>query len=50
MNFFLGCVGVIQVSRIVMYNQSHKGLPSTTDEVKEEVKEGVKEVKAAIKS
>jgi hypothetical protein len=45
-NFFLGIVGVIQVSRIVMYNQSQKGSPLTVEAVKEDVKE---EVKAIVK-
>ncbi|KAK0613067.1 hypothetical protein B0T17DRAFT_463523, partial [Bombardia bombarda] len=36
-NFFLGCVGVVQVSRIAMWHQSQKNLPSTVEEVKEEV-------------
>ncbi|KAK0655810.1 hypothetical protein B0T16DRAFT_397759 [Cercophora newfieldiana] len=31
-NFFLGMVGVIQVSRIVMYNQSQKAIKAKADE------------------
>ncbi|KAK3694816.1 hypothetical protein B0T22DRAFT_453504 [Podospora appendiculata] len=41
-NFFLGVVGVIQVSRIAMYHRSQKDLPSVVEEVKEEVKQAVK--------
>ncbi|KAK3393206.1 hypothetical protein B0H63DRAFT_457742 [Podospora didyma] len=41
-NFFLGLVGVVQVSRIAMYHQAQKGLPPVVEEVKEEVKEAVK--------
>ncbi|KAK1763566.1 hypothetical protein QBC33DRAFT_241327 [Phialemonium atrogriseum] len=41
-NFFLGVVGVIQVTRIVMYNQSQKGLHVNPDEIKDEVKEAIK--------
>jgi len=51
-NFFLGCVGVIQVSRIINYNLNHKG--ETAKEQIDEVKEGVvdvaKEIKGDVKS
>jgi hypothetical protein len=43
-NFFLGVVGVVQCSRILMWQQSQKGLPQA---VKEDVKA---EVNAAVKS
>ncbi|KAK0729967.1 hypothetical protein B0H67DRAFT_17879 [Lasiosphaeris hirsuta] len=36
-NFFLGLVGVIQVSRIVMYNQSQKALTAKADAEAKEV-------------
>lgn len=43
-NFFLGIVGVIQVSRIVMYQQSlkKKSLPAVAAEVKEDAKDAIK--------
>ncbi|KAI1077508.1 hypothetical protein F5B20DRAFT_551524 [Whalleya microplaca] len=42
-NFFLGCVGVVQVTRILLYRASQKGLPPATAEAaKDEVKEAVK--------
>jgi hypothetical protein len=31
-NFFLGCVGAVQVSRIFMYRRSLKGTTTTTTE------------------
>ncbi len=34
-NFFLGIVGVVQVSRIVMHNSSKKSLPEQAEAVKE---------------
>lgn len=43
-NFFLGMVGIVQVTRILLYNQSQKkkgALEKVEDEVKE-VKEAVK--------
>jgi len=48
-NFFLGVVGVVQVTRILMYNaeQKKKGVAA---EIKDEVVEGVKEAKDAIKA
>ena len=55
-NFFLGCVGIIQVSRILMYQQSVKS-GSTTEVVKEDAKdmeatatEAVKDVANKVKS
>lgn len=42
-NFFLGLVGVVQVSRIAMYHQSQKNAsPVAVEEAKEDVKEAVK--------
>ncbi|KAG8168299.1 hypothetical protein KVR01_003988 [Diaporthe batatas] len=44
-NFFLGLVGVVQVSRILMWRNSQKGNTTVADaavEVKDEVKEAVK--------
>ena len=41
-NFFLGVVGVIQVSRIVSYNMSHKG--ETLGEQVKEAGEDIKDV------
>lgn len=41
-NFFLGIVGVIQVSRIVAYNMSQKG--ETVGNQVKEAKEDVKDV------
>lgn len=38
MNFFLGVVGVIQTSRILLYRQSLKG-DSLTEEAKQAAKE-----------
>ncbi|KAI0120671.1 hypothetical protein BJ170DRAFT_159678 [Xylariales sp. AK1849] len=56
-NFFLGIVGVVQLSRIAMYHQSLKGVPPVVDEVKaeakevkEQAKEKVEKVKDAVKS
>jgi hypothetical protein len=46
-NFFLGCVGVVQVSRILSYNYKQKGL-SAGEQVKE-AKEDVKEIGHEIK-
>ena len=34
-NFFLGCVGVVQVSRIFMYRRSLKGTTTTTTTTEE---------------
>ncbi|KAK3939425.1 hypothetical protein QBC46DRAFT_263248 [Diplogelasinospora grovesii] len=48
-NFFLGLVGIVQVTRIAMYHQSQKkSAPSTSavEEVKEDVKDALKPVKA----
>ncbi|KAK1758643.1 hypothetical protein QBC47DRAFT_375340 [Echria macrotheca] len=36
-NFFLGMVGVVQVSRILMYRQSQKGLEASKDKTVEQV-------------
>jgi hypothetical protein len=36
-NFFLGVVGVVQCSRIIMWQQSQKGLPEKLEEAKEAV-------------
>jgi hypothetical protein len=36
-NFFLGVVGVVQCSRILMWQQSQKALPAAAEEVKEAV-------------
>lgn len=36
-NFFLGIVGVVQCSRIIMWQQSQKGLPEKLEEAKEAV-------------
>jgi len=47
-NFFLGIVGVIQVSRIVSYNMSQKG-ESVGDQV-ESAKEDVKDVAKGLKA
>jgi hypothetical protein len=55
-NFFLGVVGVVQVSRIVAYNASQKG--QTAGQHVEELKEGAadtakglkKDVEATVKS
>ena len=44
-NFFLGMVGIVQCTRIFLYNQSQKGkttVPTTVEEVKKEVKDAVK--------
>jgi mitochondrial pyruvate carrier 2 len=55
-NFFLGIVGVIQVSRIVAYNYSKKGESTTTqlEDAKEDVVDSAKSLKedaiAAVKS
>ncbi|KAG6037843.1 hypothetical protein E4U41_004665 [Claviceps citrina] len=46
-NFFLGLVGVVQVSRILMHDAAKKkGIAGVADEVKQDVKEKVSEVKA----
>jgi mitochondrial pyruvate carrier 2 len=42
-NFFLGVVGVVQCSRILMWQQSQKGLAAA---VKEDVKAEVNAVKS----
>ena len=47
-NFFLGCVGVVQCSRIFLWRQSQKG--GVVEEVKAEAAEVKAEVKEAIKA
>jgi len=46
-NFFLGCVGVVQVTRILAYNHTHKG--ETAKEQLEEAKDDVIDVAKGIK-
>ncbi|KAI1328638.1 UPF0041-domain-containing protein [Xylariaceae sp. FL0255] len=46
-NFFLGLVGVAQVTRITMYNASQKSLP---EKVEDKVEEKVEAAKDAVKS
>jgi hypothetical protein len=46
-NFFLGCVGVVQVTRILNYNYHHKG--EIAKEQLEEAKDGVVDVAKGIK-
>jgi hypothetical protein len=42
-NFFLGLVGIVQVSRILMYESAKKeGLAGVVKDVKEDVKNQVK--------
>ena len=43
-NFFLGLVGIVQCSRIYIYNQSLKkgGVPATLEAAKEDVKGAIK--------
>lgn len=45
-------VGIVQVSRILMWQQSQKNktLPAAAEEVKESVKEEVKKVEKAVKA
>lgn len=45
-NFFLGCVGVIQVGRIINYRRSLDG--STTEAIKDAEKEVVDSAKATV--
>ncbi|KAI1334689.1 hypothetical protein F5Y15DRAFT_283707 [Xylariaceae sp. FL0016] len=53
-NFFLGCVGVTQVTRIAMYHSAQKNLPAEAkaeaEKIEGEVKEGAQKVKDAVKS
>ncbi|CCC10308.1 hypothetical protein SMACR_02884 [Sordaria macrospora] len=51
-NFFLGMVGIVQVSRILLWQQSQKNktLPAAAEEVKETLKEGVEKVEKAVKA
>lgn len=44
-NFFLGVVGIVQVTRILLYNQSQKNKSPV-----EKVEDKVKEVKEAVKA
>lgn len=44
MNFLLGCVGTVQVGRILLYQRSVKG-----ESLTEEVKDGVVEEKEVVK-
>ncbi|KAG6002696.1 hypothetical protein E4U54_000816 [Claviceps lovelessii] len=45
-NFFLGLVGVVQVSRILMYESAKKkGIADVAEDIKQDVKEKVNEVK-----
>lgn len=41
-NFFLGCVGIIQVGRIIMYRSSQKNLPAAAESDVAQAKEAVK--------
>lgn len=42
-NFFLGLVGIVQVSRILMYESAKKkGLAEVVEDVKKDVKDQVK--------
>ncbi|KAI1411370.1 UPF0041-domain-containing protein [Hypoxylon sp. FL1857] len=41
-NFFLGCVGITQLTRIALYRASQKNLPAAAEEEAEKVKEAVK--------
>lgn len=44
-NFFLGVVGITQVTRILLWRNSQKGsIAETVEDVKEEVKQDVKEI------
>ena len=55
-NFFLGCVGVVQVSRILTYQRSQKGV-NTQEVIKDDAKDvkdtvvgAAKEAGATVKS
>ncbi|OTA56807.1 UPF0041-domain-containing protein [Hypoxylon sp. EC38] len=41
-NFFLGCVGITQLTRIALYRASQKNLPAAAEEEAAKVKEAVK--------
>ncbi|KAI1140646.1 UPF0041-domain-containing protein [Hypoxylon sp. FL0543] len=41
-NFFLGCVGITQLTRIALYRASQKNLPAAAEEEAVKVKEAVK--------
>ncbi|QPG96266.1 hypothetical protein C2857_003694 [Epichloe festucae Fl1] len=46
-NFFLGLVGIVQVSRILMSDTANKkGIAVVAEEIKDDVREKVKEIKA----
>jgi hypothetical protein len=52
-NFFLGCVGVVQVSRIIMYRRSQDGSAVETakdieKDVAESAKSAAKQVEGAV--
>jgi hypothetical protein len=49
-NFFLGLVGVVQVSRIVTYNMSQKGetVGDQVNEAKVDVKDVAKDLKGTV--
>jgi hypothetical protein len=49
-NFFLGLVGVVQVSRIVAYNMSQKGetVGEQITDAKEDVKDVANDLKAKV--
>ncbi|KAI0173655.1 UPF0041-domain-containing protein [Hypoxylon sp. FL1284] len=42
-NFFLGCVGITQLTRIAMYHSSQKKLPETAEAKAGEVKDAIKQ-------
>lgn len=49
-NFFLGCVGIVQVSRILLWRRSPEGKAALAAEAaKENVKDGVESVKEGVK-
>ncbi|ROT37631.1 UPF0041-domain-containing protein [Sodiomyces alkalinus F11] len=41
-NFFMGMVGIVQLTRIFLHEQSKKGVVGAVQEIKEEVKQEVK--------
>lgn len=50
MNFFLGVVGVVQVTRILMHqSEQKKGLAGAVSDIKEEAKADVKGIKDDVK-
>jgi hypothetical protein len=46
-NFFMGCVGAIQLTRIIMYQQSLKNSP-ILQQVEEKKDQGIDKVKEGI--